>query len=133
MLACFTRHRVKRLPTLTIFDELPYAHADVVRAFEDLEKQGGLLIRRTEQGSDWVFLTQSGAIAAGVADAVDEREPSRCCDVESQRRNARKERASNSRFETRDCNAAAIPRNCSRIATVATRRMNSRISSSAPS
>ena len=70
VLACFTRHRAKRLPTLTVFDELPNAHADGVRAFEDLEKQGGLLIRRTEEGSDWVFLTQSGAIAAGVADTV---------------------------------------------------------------
>ena len=77
VLACFTRHRAKLLPTLTIFDELPNAHADVVRAFEDLEKQGGLLIRRTEQGSDWIFLTQSGAIAAGVADTADEREPAR--------------------------------------------------------
>ena len=77
VLACFTRHRAKRLPTLTIFAELPNAHADVVRAFEDLEKQGGLLIRRTEQGSDWIFLTQSGAIAAGVAETVDEREPAR--------------------------------------------------------
>jgi hypothetical protein len=39
----------------------------VVRALEDLEKQGGLLIRRTEEGNDFVFLTQVGAEVAGVA------------------------------------------------------------------
>jgi len=76
VLACFTRRWAKRLPTLTIFDELPYANADIVRALEDLERQGGLLIRRTEEGNDWVFLTQSGAMAAGVADVVNESEPS---------------------------------------------------------
>ncbi|HEY0372398.1 MAG TPA: hypothetical protein VGD79_10375 [Thermoanaerobaculia bacterium] len=44
------------------------ANADVVRALEDLEKQGGLLIRQTEAGSDWLILTPVGAEEAGVAD-----------------------------------------------------------------
>ncbi len=83
VLACFGRHRTRRLLTARLFVELPYAHADVVRALEDLEKQGGLLIRRTEQGSDWLFLTPAGAQEAGVADTpaaqetVTDREPPR--------------------------------------------------------
>ena len=72
VLACFTRHRTTRLSTLMIFGELPNAHADVVRAFEDLEKQGGLLLRRTKDGGDWVYLTRAGAIAAGVTDIAVE-------------------------------------------------------------
>lgn len=65
VLDCFTRHRTRRLLTRSLFDELPYAHADVVRALEDLEKQGGLLIRQTEEGNDWLFLTPVGAEEAG--------------------------------------------------------------------
>ena len=77
VLACFGRHRTRRLLTQALFDELPHAHADVVRALEDLEKQGGLLIRRTEGGSDWAFLTPAGAQEAGVdvADAAEMRTP----------------------------------------------------------
>jgi DNA-binding MarR family transcriptional regulator len=48
-----------------LLDELSYAHADVVRALEDLEKQGGLLVRRTEEGNDWLVLTEVGVQAAG--------------------------------------------------------------------
>jgi hypothetical protein len=82
VLACFTRHTTRRLLTRIVFDELPNAHADIVRALEDLEKQGGLLVRRTEEGNDWLFLTQPGAEVAGVqgvsglATVVD-REPPR--------------------------------------------------------
>jgi hypothetical protein len=56
ILASFTRHRTTRLSTQTLFHDLNYAHADVVRALEDLEKQGGLLERRTEEGNDVVVL-----------------------------------------------------------------------------
>jgi hypothetical protein len=67
VLASFTGRRITRLLTRTLLDDLPYAHADVVRALEDLEKRGGLLVRRTEEGNDWLFLTTAGAEAAGVA------------------------------------------------------------------
>lgn len=82
VLDCFARYRTRRLLTQSLLAELPHAHADVVRALEDLEKQGGLLTRQTEEGNDWVFLTPVGAEAAGVADtpAVTEtvhREPPR--------------------------------------------------------
>jgi hypothetical protein len=59
VLDCFRRHDTRRLTTQTLFDELPHSHADVVRALEDLEKQGGLVDRRTEEGSDWVFLADA--------------------------------------------------------------------------
>lgn len=71
VLACFHRHGAARLLTQTIFDELRHAHADVVRALEDLEKQGGFLIRRTEEGNDWAFLTERGVEAA----ELGERQP----------------------------------------------------------
>lgn len=58
VLACFSRRHTSRLLTQSVFDELPHAHADVVRAIEDLEKQGGVVERRTEEGNDWLFLTQ---------------------------------------------------------------------------
>jgi hypothetical protein len=66
VLSSFQRHATVRLRTDILLNELPYAHADTIRALEDLEKQGGLLVRRTEEGSDWLFLTEAGAVAAGV-------------------------------------------------------------------
>lgn len=68
VLDCFARDRTRRLLTDALLAELPHANADVVRALEDLEKQGGLLIRQTEEGSDWLILTPVGAKEAGVAD-----------------------------------------------------------------
>lgn len=65
VLAVFNRRGSARLLTQIVFDELPYAHADVVRALEDLQKQGGLLVRRTEEGNDWIALTEPGLEAAG--------------------------------------------------------------------
>ena len=53
-----TRHQ-SRLLAQELFDRLPHANADVVRALEALEKQERRLIRRTEQGNDWVILTRS--------------------------------------------------------------------------
>ena len=64
VLACFSRRQTERLLTKTVLDDLQYAHADVVRALEDLEKQGGLLVRRTKDGNDWLLLTQAGLDAA---------------------------------------------------------------------
>ncbi|HJQ40606.1 MAG TPA: hypothetical protein VKB93_25965 [Thermoanaerobaculia bacterium] len=77
VLNCFLRNRAIRLLTQTLFDQMRYAHADVVRALEDLEKQGGLLLRRTEEGNDWLFLTRSGAEEAGVYMAEEQRPESR--------------------------------------------------------
>jgi hypothetical protein len=67
VLDCFVRHRVVRLETRRLFEQLSYANADVVRALEDLEKQGGLVVRRTEEGSDWLYLTEEGVRAVGLA------------------------------------------------------------------
>ncbi|HEV2720733.1 MAG TPA: hypothetical protein VG323_11995 [Thermoanaerobaculia bacterium] len=69
VLTCFRYHRVVRLKTRRLLDELPFAHADTTRALEDLEKQGGLLIRRTENGTDWLYLTEAGVTAANVESA----------------------------------------------------------------
>jgi hypothetical protein len=48
-----------------------YANADLVRAFEDLEKKRRLLVRYTDEGNDWLQLTPEGAAHAG----LDETEP----------------------------------------------------------
>jgi hypothetical protein len=66
VLACFRFHRAVRLETRQVLDELPFAHATTTRAIEDLEKQGGLLVRRTENGTDWLYLTEAGIAAANV-------------------------------------------------------------------
>jgi hypothetical protein len=77
ILAIFHRHGATRLLTRAVLDGLPHAHADVVRALEDLEKQGGFLSRRTEEGNDWLFLTPLGVRAAGLPDAgVEDRSAS---------------------------------------------------------
>ena len=43
-----------------------YANADLVRAFEDLEKRWRLLVRYSKDGNDWISLTPEGAAYAGV-------------------------------------------------------------------
>ena len=43
-----------------------FANADLVRAFEDLEKKWRLLVRYTDEGNDWVSLTSEGAAYANV-------------------------------------------------------------------
>jgi hypothetical protein len=75
VLALFQNIRLTRLLTERVLDQLPYAHADIVRALEDLEKQRQLIVRRTENGNDWVFLTEEGVRATGLAGVprVDER------------------------------------------------------------
>ncbi len=70
VLSAFQVHRTVRLRTDILLNELPYAHADTIRALEDLEKQGRLLVRGTEEGSDWLFLTEAGVEAAGVEEAA---------------------------------------------------------------
>jgi hypothetical protein len=75
VLGAFTKRGAVRVLTQSVLDELPYAHADVVRAFEDLEKRGGLLIRRTEEGNDWLLLTELGASVAEVRGPSAELRP----------------------------------------------------------
>jgi hypothetical protein len=57
VLHAFTSCATTQLATEALMRELPYAHADVVRALEHLEKQRHLLVRRTTGGTDWVILT----------------------------------------------------------------------------
>ena len=70
----FERRRVERVLTQELFDASPHAHADIVRALEDLERQGRYLVRRTEEGNDWVFLTEEGIRAAGLSDLARRQE-----------------------------------------------------------
>ncbi|PYS71576.1 MAG: hypothetical protein DMF69_09820 [Acidobacteria bacterium] len=50
-----------------IFDSTDeFSNADLVRAFEDLEKNWRLLVRHTTEGNDWISLTPEGAEAAEV-------------------------------------------------------------------
>jgi len=61
----FNRHHASRLATEVLLDELPHAHADIVRALEDLEKRHRYLVRRTEGGNDWLILTEESLHPAG--------------------------------------------------------------------
>ena len=69
VLRTFGDRRTTRLLTQSVLDALEYSHADVVRALEDLEKRRGLIVRRTEEGNDWLALTELGTREAGVQDA----------------------------------------------------------------
>ena len=62
----FRNRGSNNLPTRELFDHSPqYANADLVMAFEDLEKKHRLLIRYTEEGEDRVELTPEGVKRAG--------------------------------------------------------------------
>jgi hypothetical protein len=65
----FKRHQTTKLLTKKIFEGLSeHTNADLVRAFEDLEKRQRLLIRYTEEGDDWLHLTPEGARHAGMTE-----------------------------------------------------------------
>ena len=67
VLGFFQRRGATRVLAREIFDSSPgYANADIVRAFEDLEKRLRVLVRHTEEGDDWVALTPEGARLAGL-------------------------------------------------------------------
>jgi hypothetical protein len=74
ILDVFSRRREPRVRAQTLFDALPHANADVVRALEDLEKQRRFLVRRTEAGNDWVFLTEAGLREAGLSGVPHEHD-----------------------------------------------------------
>ena len=67
VLGFFRRRGETRVLVREIFDSSPeIANADLVRAFEDLEKRQRALVRHTEEGDDWVTLTPEGARLAGL-------------------------------------------------------------------
>jgi hypothetical protein len=53
----------------------PFANADLVRAFEDLEKKWRLLVRYTDEGDDWVQLTPEGVKQAGLTPVEQPKSP----------------------------------------------------------
>ena len=67
VLNIFSQQDSSRLLTKEIFQTLTeFANADLVRAFEDLEKSCRLIVRYTADGHDWITLTAEGARYAGV-------------------------------------------------------------------
>ena len=69
----FEKRNCSKLLTKEVFDSSSlYANADLVRAFEDLEKRWRLLVRYTKDGSDWISLTQEGARYAHVSNTPDQ-------------------------------------------------------------
>jgi hypothetical protein len=76
VLRLFQREQTNMLLSKTVFDSAPdYANADIVRAFEDLEKKWRLMVRFTAEGNDWVQLTQEGARLAGLSENEDAEQP----------------------------------------------------------
>jgi hypothetical protein len=76
ILELFRGERSTRLPTRRVFESTSrYANADLVRAFEDMEKKWRLLVRFTEEGNDWVQLTPAGAEHAQLNDLADADPP----------------------------------------------------------
>jgi hypothetical protein len=74
--ALFQRRRAMRLLAREIFESSQeYANADLVRAFEDLEKRERLLVRYTEEGNDWIHLTGEGAKQVGLTEAEAVEKP----------------------------------------------------------
>ena len=65
----FKSHRATKLLTRVIFEGMSeYANADLVRAFEDLEKRQRLLVRYTDEGDDWIHLTPEVVRYAGMTE-----------------------------------------------------------------
>jgi len=76
ILGFFAERRNNKLLTKEVFDGSPqYANADIVRAFEDLEKKWRLMVRYTEEGDDWVQLTPQGVEYIGSDEFVIIEEP----------------------------------------------------------
>ena len=74
--ALFQSRGTSRLLAREIFESTgEFANADLVRAFEDLEKKWRLLVRHTTEGNDWVSLTPEGAAHVGVKQSEAEDEP----------------------------------------------------------
>jgi hypothetical protein len=71
----FRNRGTSKLLTKEIFASgSEYANADLVRAFEDLEKKWRLLVRYSKEGDDWISLTPEGAAYAGVNRQEDDEQ-----------------------------------------------------------
>jgi hypothetical protein len=67
ILTLFQRRNLSRMLTREFFESTSeFSNADLVRAFEDLEKSWRFLVRYTRDGHDWVSLTPEGAKLVGV-------------------------------------------------------------------
>lgn len=66
ILSLFERRRSSRLRTDLLFNRTTHANADLVRAFELLETQWRLVVRRTVEGADQLELTPLGAETLGI-------------------------------------------------------------------
>lgn len=63
----FQEQQQSRVLAKDLFDSTTfYANADIVRALEDLEKSGRLLVRHTTEGNDYISLTQAGTTLLGL-------------------------------------------------------------------
>ena len=63
----FKTRDTSRLLAREVFESsTEFSNADLVRAFEDLEKRWRLLVRHTNEGHDWISLTPEGATHVGV-------------------------------------------------------------------
>jgi hypothetical protein len=63
----FRTRNETRMLTKEIFQSTnEFANADLVRAFEDLEKRWRLILRYTHDGHDWIALTPEGAKYADI-------------------------------------------------------------------
>ena len=66
ILALFRMRATGRLLAKEVFESThEYANADFVRALEDLEKKQRLLVRYTDEGSDWIQLMPEGTKKVG--------------------------------------------------------------------
>ena len=76
VLDLFRRRGTSKLLAREIFESTDeHANADLVRAFEDLEKTRRLLVRHTTEGSDWITLTPEGAARAGLPQPATTDQP----------------------------------------------------------
>lgn len=74
ILAVFSAAKAKKLLAQEVFEAIPHANADIDRALEHLVKRDQLLIRRTEEGNDWLVLTPAGIRAAMLPGAGEDVE-----------------------------------------------------------
>lgn len=67
VLNLFQKEKHTRLLAKEIFENAEeFSNADIVRAFEDLEKKARFLVRHTTEGNDYVSLTAEGAAYVGL-------------------------------------------------------------------
>ena len=76
ILGFFQRRQQTRILAKDLFDSTQeYANADLVRAFEDLEKKHRLLVRFTHERNDYDSVTPDGSIFVGLEPSDIENEP----------------------------------------------------------